>query len=219
MFPAEALAAAVDSRSSLFGVDTGLTLHSLATNFVRKSIIALAIILVSAPCYAQYKCKLTDGAINFQDTPCPSGQKSEKLSIQIQPSQPTSERPIEVRQAMAARRAVIGMTRGELERSIGPPSKINAAQYGAESKDQLIYYTDDRTIYIYTTDGVVTAIENTAGGAPKVYSTPPAPLKSCPSKKDIWEIEIEINKLQNRGNERLQVELYKQLREAKACGQ
>ena len=181
-------------------------------------LIVAIMLAASLPTYAQYKCVQTNGSVSFQQTPCASQEKSERINIRTHPLPDTTERPIEIRQALAARRAVVGMTRAELERAMGRPNKVNLAQYGSEMKDQLIYYTTDRTIYVYTHNYVVTAIQNTAGGEPKVYTAPEVQRKRCPSSSEIWELEIEISKLQNRGNQALQVELHKQLREAKSCG-
>jgi hypothetical protein len=44
-----------------------------------------------------------------------------------------------------------------------------------------------------------------------------AAKKVCPTEHDIRKLEIDISSIQNRDKDRLQAELRKQLREAKAC--
>jgi hypothetical protein len=44
-----------------------------------------------------------------------------------------------------------------------------------------------------------------------------AARKPCPSEHDIRKIEVDISSIRNRDNDRLQTELRKQLRDAKAC--
>jgi len=104
------------------------------------------------------------------------------------------------------------MTREQLYQAIGTPNKINAGQYGARSKDQLIYYRNNRTLYVYIDDGIVTSLQDTDGA-----SGAASQKKPCPSAAAIRDIEIDINKLQNRDNQALQVELHKQLKEAREC--
>ena len=124
-----------------------------------------------------------------------------------------------VASAILTGQPLVGMTRSELNRAMRSlPDKVNAAQYGAIRNDQLIYYRDDRTIYVYTENDIVTAIQNTEGGAPKALSGPQTAARPCPSAREIRDIEIEMSKFANRGNDRLLTELQKQLREARECG-
>ena len=44
-----------------------------------------------------------------------------------------------------------------------------------------------------------------------------AARKPCPSEHDIRKIEVDISSIRHRDNDRLQTELRKQLRDAKAC--
>jgi hypothetical protein len=45
----------------------------------------------------------------------------------------------------------------------------------------------------------------------------PQPKKVCPTEQDIRKLEVDISSIMNRDKERLQIELRRQLREAKAC--
>jgi hypothetical protein len=47
-------------------------------------------------------------------------------------------------------------------------------------------------------------------------SPPARPRKACPSEHDIRKLEVEISSIMNRDKERLQIELRRQLQEAKA---
>lgn len=195
-----------------------LEAHSMKIRYI---VIGSLMLGVAASANAAYKCKRPDGSVAFQDLPCPSETTAERIRL---PPPNTigaaADRPEHIRAAIAGRRPEVGMTIAELERAIGAPDKVNAAQYGREFKDQLIYYTETRTIYVYTTNGIVTAVQNTEGGRPtqrvsrEQYSPP---RKDCPSEGAISDLEFEIRKTSNRGQPRVLAELYRQLGEARAC--
>lgn len=189
--------------------------------------------LLASPCVlAQYKCKSADGAVAFQQTPCASHEQQERLR-KLAPSQAPetaaesslrsteaqlnqlklleSERRLRIREAINMGRPMVGMTRVELDQSLGNPDRINAAQYGASLQDQLIYYRNGRTIYVYTKDGIVTSIQDHGGVIGEKVQKP------CPSSREIRDIEIDISKISNRDNQRLQADLHKRLHDAKAC--
>lgn len=46
---------------------------------------------------------------------------------------------------------------------------------------------------------------------------PAPPRRICPTEHDIRKIEVDISSIRNRDNQRLQTELRRQLRDAKAC--
>ena len=106
---------------------------------------------------------------------------------------------------------MVGMTAEELNLALGKPDKTNAAQYGVDSRNQLIYYRNGRTLYVYADNGVVSAIQDTEGPAT------PSRQTRCPSAKEIREIELEKSKIANRDDARLQSELTTRLLDAKAC--
>ena len=184
--------------------------------------IALALILIATSAsHAAFKCQKADGSIAFQDTPCPNSSKSERVRIQsLNSLGDAADRPEGIRAAIAQGRPAVGMTYAELERAIGRPDKVNAAQYGRDFKDQLIYYTQDRTIYVYTDNGIVTSIQNTDGGR-RIQSTAPEtrarPQKQCPSAGEIRNIEFELSKIEYRDKPRVLEELQRQLGAARAC--
>jgi hypothetical protein len=188
------------------------------------TIVAILLLSATVTSFAAYKCKKPDGTTAFQDTPCPVSSSSEKFRIQSYNSLgDASDRPDHIRAGIAQSRPVVGMTYAELEREIGRPSKVNAAQYGKDFKDQLIYYTETRTIYVYTHNGIVTSIQNTDGGQrtqPTISTTAPSPsrpIKTCPSPSQIRDIEFELSKIEYRDKPQVLAELQRQLGAARSC--
>jgi Domain of unknown function (DUF4124) len=188
------------------------------------STAAIAVLLASGSqvAQAQYRCTQADGSTAYQQAPCPTGQAEQRIKA---PPPATPEQNAAAARARAMNAAIlggypiVGMTRIELERAMGGlPDKANLAQYGADRKDQLIFYRGDRTIYVYTENGLVTSIQNTAGSPLQVSQRPTAPAKPCPSPTTIRDIEIRMSEFSNRGNDRLLAELARQLKEARECG-
>lgn len=185
---------------------------------VRAAVVAALSALAACGAMAVTKCVGTGGAVHYTDGACPAGSTGKAVAIVANTTGQAEDRPVHIRAAVAARRPVVGMTVDELERAMGRPDKVNAAQYGAEIKDQLIYYTDNRTIYVYVTNGLVTAIQNTDGGRPRhAVSTYATPGRACPSPRDIRNIEFELSKLENRDRPQVLAELHRQLADARAC--
>lgn len=189
-----------------------------------RSLSALALSLtLCAPVAAQYKCVGRDGSTTFQQTPCASDQRGERLNIAVPPSIDDG-RPDHIRRAIVERKIVLGMTRAELDRVMGGrPNKVNSSVYESGRKDQLIYYQTGRTLYVYTDDGVVSAVQEQQGPTEVDYANQPAPAtyarpaRRCPTRKEIRDIEIEQSKIANRGNDRLQAELARRLADAREC--
>lgn len=184
-----------------------------------KTIVCAAALAACVPAIAQYKCVGSDGRTSFQQAPCDPSQSGKKLDVRAGPATSPGERPLEIRAAIAARRPVVGMTQEELVRAIGRPDKINAAQYGAEFQNQLIYYREDRTWYVYTRDGLVTSIQDTDGSprsAPAAVVTA-EPQGRCGTASEIRDIEVDMSKIENRGNQVAQARLQKRLDAARGC--
>lgn len=193
------------------------------------AVLALGALLFSAGVQAQYKCKSADGAVTFQQTPCASNEQQERLrnapnpaadSASVAPKDGQSaqakvaelERRLRIREAINLGRPMVGMTQDELSQALGSPDRINTGQYGGSQQDQLIYERNGRTVFVYTRDGLVTAIQDQDGG--KGAAAAPKP---CPSAREIRDIEMDISKIANRDNPQLQAELHKRLHDAKAC--
>lgn len=198
-----------------------LSMHS------KRTLVATLTACAAGAAFGQYKCRQADGAVTFQQAPCAAGQVQQRLDLRV--AAPASsaapladhraqiadlDRKRLIREAIAGGRPMVSMTRTELDQAMGSPDRVNVAQYGASLQDQLIYHRNGRTLYVYTKDGVVTSIQDTEG-MPAVRQ--PEPSKPCASPREIRDIEIEISKIANRDNERLQTELHKRLLDAKAC--
>lgn len=196
-------------------------------------LLALLLTAASLPALAQFKCRQADGATAYQQTPCSGSQTEQRAGSPAPapvaaPAAPAdasgqaaaarvkvlaaeADRKMRIRAAIESRQPLVGMSRAELDLAMGNPDKINADQYGARSKNQLIYYRGDRTLLVYTTDGMVTAIQNRDGVPSSTRKTP------CPTETEIRNIEVEMSKIANRGNERLQASLASKLEKARAC--
>jgi hypothetical protein len=190
------------------------------TPWMAAAAAAMVAVSMTMPAQAQYTCTGADGRKSFQDVPCPTSQKSEKLTIyQGNSVGPASDRPEHIRQALAQRVPAVGMTVNELVRVFGQPEKINSSVYGNRSRDQLIYRKGADTWYVYTDDDIVSAIQHRPdtvyqGRAPSHYS---APQKQCPSAGYIRDLEVEASKLQYREKPAARAELLRRIEEAKAC--
>lgn len=193
-------------------------------------LLALMLTVACLPALAQFKCRQPDGTTAYQQTPCSGPQTDQRLTApapaQVDtPTDPTgqaarsrlkvqaaeAERATRIRVAIESRQPLVGMTREQLDRALGDPDKVNADQYGARAKNQLIYYRGNRTLMVYTTDGVVTAIQNRDGVPSSARKAP------CPTEAEIRNIEVDMSKIANRGNERVQASLAAKLEKARAC--
>jgi hypothetical protein len=121
-------------------------------------ISAIALVAAALPAYAQFKCTGPDGTVSFQQAPCTTAERSERLVLPA--SAPTSDRPEIVRWALAKRRIVAGLTRDELRRvMLAAPERVNTTVAGGVRSEQQIYHRDGATFYVYLDDGVVTAVQ------------------------------------------------------------
>lgn len=186
----------------------------------RAAVVAALCAAAVGQSHAVNKCTTSNGAVVYQDTPCASSAAA--ATVHVAPNVVDAEagnRPDHIRAGIAQHRPVVGMTLAELHRAIGLPAKVNTGDYGRSTHDQLIYYTASRTVYVYVTDGVVSAVQDTEGGlrrpAPVVRQRQPE--RQCPSANDIRNIEVELSKLENRGRPQVLAELQRQLGDARAC--
>lgn len=191
-------------------------------------LLALLILAgVSAPAAAQYRCRAPDGSISFQQNPCPEGAGQQKLDLRVNaPAAPAAppdyngplselERQRKIREAISAGRPMVGMTRAELDVALGMPQRSSSGQAGPDQNDHLLYLRNGRSIHVSLKNGVVVAFDDV--DPPLAASRAGSIAKPCPSAHEIRDIEIEINKLANRDNKPLQLELNKRLLDAKAC--
>lgn len=113
-------------------------------------VVALGLVSMTLDAGALYKCVQAGGAVEFQQVPCGRSASQEKLELRtttpavvdrerVVRDQALAERRLLLRQAINEGRPIVGMTSRELEQAMGRPDKINAAQYGVSSQDQLVY--------------------------------------------------------------------------------
>lgn len=123
-----------------------------------------------------------------------------------------------IRKALAEGKVAIGMTRAEVGRVFGEPTRVNTSLYPSGRHDQLIFERQSSTIYVYTQNDIVTAIQSSEKAAMPPLPPTATQARPCPSQREIWDLEVERSKLDNRYNDRLQAELAKQIRDARNCG-
>lgn len=172
----------------------------------------LLLLGIPLTCAAQFKCVHADGKVSFQQMPCAEGSKSNNLDIRPGSGSITGTTEAQKRNWAAIARGMpeVGMTLKDLEAAMGQPSKANLAQYGPNTHDQLIYYRSSRTIYVYLRNGVVTSVQNQAGGEIKVGEPYREP---CPTPVQIKELEFEASRIANRDNQ----EMHTALAKARVC--
>lgn len=193
---------------------------------MRHAIALLGLLALSLPAAAQYRCRAADGSLSFQQSPCPQGSSQQKLELRADaPATPGAatdyksqlnelERQRKIREAISAGRPMVSMTRTELDLAMGSPQRSSSGQVGADLTEQLLYQRGGRNIHVSLSNGIVVAFDDVEP-APGSRAAPAA--KPCASAREIRDIEIEINKLANRDNQPLQLELNKRLLDAKAC--
>ena len=188
---------------------------------IRLALLALAWCVAPAA-WAVNKCTGPDGAVIFQDTPCVG--KGETLNLRpgsghsaasgsanrATDDVAATNRRVETLGAIGRGEPLIGMTRGELDRAMGAPSRVNTGNYDGVQQDQLKYDRGGRTWYVYTEAGIVRSIQNNA-------STGPAPRSTrCPTALEIRAMETSASSITLSEPER--VERLRQIGDARRCG-
>lgn len=172
-----------------------------------KICAALAVALALLACgavQAQYKCTNAADRVTFQQAPCPTGARSTKLDLpapapvsaaDVEAAQErsareiaTADRAVAVRRAIDGRYPIVGMTPNELAQAMGQPRTVNTADYGRGFEEQRVYIDAFRTWYVYTRGGVVTTVQNIAGGDPRL-----AVQYYCPSAQQIRDEEVSLS--------------------------
>ncbi|QXL84644.1 DUF4124 domain-containing protein [Comamonas sp. NLF-1-9] len=180
--------------------------------------------VVSAPAAAQiYKCPDPSGRTVIQQMPCEGGK-----TLDVRPaSGPADARAAakargdlermkwdnEVALAINMRKPLVGMTRSQVDRALGPPKKVNASNIQGVLYDQVIYETPHETWYVYTRDEVVTSIQHQPG-IPVGRRAQVG--ERCPSAKEIRDAEVSASSIALSTEER--VERQKAIAQMRACG-
>lgn len=160
--------------------------------------LACASIVVALPmaAAAQYKCIMPGGGTSYQQTPCASAARGERRDFSPSPpADPAAARAAAestqrqlaaaewrsaVERAITNGYPIVGMSVTDLDRALGAPQGISTSDYGRGLEEQRFYYRGVRTWYVYTKNGVVTAIQNTAGGDPRL-----AARQNCPTRQEM----------------------------------
>lgn len=187
--------------------------------------IAVAAMAGTAPAWAVNKCVI-DGQTVFQDAACPGQGESIKVrpasghsNAATAESAAKTKREIagvewrsKVDAAIARGEPLVGMNRSELDKAMGAPTMVNADNYAGKLKDQIIYDRPRQSWYVYTEDGVVTAIQHRPG-------IPPSSKVSvrCPSPLEIRAMETSASSITLSDAERIQRR--REIADAKKCGQ
>ena len=186
--------------------------------------MVIGLALMSHSAWAAFTCTGPDGRKTFQDTPCTVGQQSEKLTLhQRNVMGPSADRPEHIRKALATKSVVIGMTEAEVARVFGQPDKVNANNYRNVRKDQLVYLKGADSWYVYTENGIVTAVQHrpdsnfaqgSGGQAGAGFARQGE--RQCPTETEIRQLDIEASR-QTGSTAGSREDAQRRLRDARAC--
>ena len=166
---------------------------------MRVKYLAAALLVASSPSWAIYQCKV-DGKTAFQDAPCATGQA--QIDIKVNAPPPSDDAPERgpdmastIDRAILFHVPVKGMTKAELQRTLGSPQSINTSSGATGYSEQRVYYGDSRTWYVYTdAHGVVTSTQSSAA-LPTTAAAPQAQARYCPSLFEIKNEEVSANSI------------------------
>ena len=166
-----------------------------------QPLVLAALALLCSPAWAQvYKCPDASGRTVMQQTPCAGGQqmtvrpasghaeqaKTQTAQERLQKLKDDNEMAAAIRR----REPLVGMTRKQLDQAMGPPTKVNANNYGGVQQEQNIYERPDATWYVYTRSGVVESIQHRPGAPIGQVQRPP-----CPTAREIRDAELSASSL------------------------
>jgi hypothetical protein len=135
----------------------------------------LLLALTTNQAHAVFKC--TDpktGKVTYSDARCPAAadQVGVRIMANVVDAHPIPEaglragplRGSRVEELIMAGRVAIGMTEQEVFNSWGDPSHVNTDIYGDRMQKQMVFNRGaDGTQYVYTENGLVTAIQSRPG--------------------------------------------------------
>jgi hypothetical protein len=190
-----------------------------------NAIILIVLSAINTQAMAINKCTNAADEVVFQDLPCAgkggaiklmpgSGHADASTADAVEKSKKMVDDVnwrVKVQEAIASRLPLVGMTRTELDQAMGPPTKVNAANYSGVLKDQIIYRQPSQTWYVYTVQALVTSIQNT----PETNSAA-VPKLPCPSPHAIRDMETSASSITLGDAER--AERWKQIGDARKCG-
>lgn len=194
---------------------------------IRGVWLAASLLLTTvSPAWAVNKCTI-DGKVIFQDAPCigqgevlnvrpasghsnaSSAEAAAKTRVEIAKVEWRSK----VNAAIGRSEPLVGMTRTELDKAMGAPTKVNADNYGGILKDQIIYDRPRESWYVYTENGIVTSIQHRPGSTHIAVT----PTVRCLTPMEIQSMETSASSITLSDAERVQRR--KEIAEARKCGQ
>ena len=178
---------------------------------IRRTLSLSALLCCTLPVAAQvYRCPDAGGRTVIQQMPCQGGAQMDvrpSRGITVPSSADAGEAQVRLEKlkrdnetAAAIRRGepLVGMTVDQLRGAMGAPNKVNAANYSGTRKDQLIYYREDATWYVYTTNDVVESIQRSG---PTPSTQPQAPVR-CATSREIRDAEVSASSMMLSEQER-----------------
>ena len=183
-------------------------------------------LLTAGPTWAVNKCTGADGKVSYQETPCAvSGQtlniRKTSNSAEVNAQSNAQERLNKLKrdnamsEAIRTNTPIVGMTLAELEKAMGPATKVNADNYNGTRRDQVIYERPRETWYVYTSNGLVESVQHRPG-APIGASTASPQQGRCPSSVEINNAITAASSMTVSDMER--AERWKSIRQMQACG-
>lgn len=131
-----------------------------------KFFVLAVLALAAGTAHAQFKCT-TPAGVTFQDAPCSSAATSARVGPKPTPpaAKPwiSPDRPNHIKRAFEQGAVVVGMTWDEVFRLNNSqiPDRVNTTTTAAGRTEQQIYRRSNRTIYVYVTNDIVTAVQTT----------------------------------------------------------
>lgn len=116
-----------------------------------RPIVIFCLFFASTASFGEmYKCKGKEGVV-FQEAPCKGGKK-----IDI-PDTPINSHESQLQNAIGLGRVVVGMTKEQVIRAWGRPTKINKTIGAGYSSEQWVYERGGigRAQYLYFDDGIL----------------------------------------------------------------
>jgi hypothetical protein len=114
--------------------------------------LPLILALAAGPALAQFKCTAADGSVSFQQQPCAAATRAERLVL---PPAPPDDGRGWAQSLIAVGKIAPGMTRSEMVRAWGTPTKCNTSFVAGASHDQCIYRGPGGEDYVYLRNGIV----------------------------------------------------------------
>ncbi|ATX79962.1 hypothetical protein Ga0123461_1548 [Mariprofundus aestuarium] len=129
-------------------------------------IVAVAVFMAIPVSYAgiTYKCESPSGSISWQDSPCESGKELSRKRMRDYSRENASKKghgeltATQANQLIRLKKIKIGMSKKDVIKSWGVPSKTLVSMTAQERSERLVYYNYSEVPVVMVARGVVTAI-------------------------------------------------------------